>query len=66
MHGSGVVMLWREVEGKPGVLDLSGQPFAARAQSIDEVSVLEQPLKRGVTSITFAPREVKFVKVNLK
>jgi len=65
-HGQGVILHWREVDGKPATLDLARQPFAERIAAIDEVNVLEETLQHGVSSIRFAPFEVKFVRVLLK
>lgn len=62
--GKGVILHWREVEGKPATLDLGRLPIAARLAAMDEVNVLEQTLKPKVSTISFAPFEAKFVRLN--
>jgi hypothetical protein len=64
-HSPGVILHWREVEGRPAVLDLGNQPFAGRVKSADEVNVLEEPLQAGVKMVVFKPYEVKFVRLNV-
>ena len=64
--GKGVILHWREVDGKQATLDLGGQPFASRLAVADEINVLEETLKAGVSSISFAPFEVKFLRLSLK
>lgn len=61
--GKGVILHWREVDGKPAMLELGGQPFASRFAGVDEVNVLEETIKAGITSLSFAPREIKFVRL---
>jgi hypothetical protein len=60
-HGPGVVLHWREVEGRPASLNLAGQPCAASFPFIDEVNVLEERLKGGVKTLSFEPYETRFV-----
>jgi hypothetical protein len=64
--GKGVILHWRETEGKPATLDLAGQPSAERAEVVDEVNVIEEPLRSRISSIPFAPYEAKFVRVSFR
>lgn len=64
--GDGIVLHWREIEGNPARLDMGNQPFSSAVQSVDEVNVLEQPLRRTASTISFKPYEVKLVKVTLR
>jgi len=62
-EGKGVIMHWREVDGKPAILDLRHQPFAGKHATVEEVNALEKTLNEGSSSISFAPFEVKFLRV---
>lgn len=64
-HDKGVILHWREVEGKPATIDLMKQGFAKRLKSADEVNVLEETTKADCKTLSFAPYEVKFVRLNL-
>ncbi|HOA72441.1 MAG TPA: glycoside hydrolase family 38 C-terminal domain-containing protein [Phycisphaerae bacterium] len=64
--GDGIVLHWREIEGKPATWHVADQPFAASVAGVDEVTVLEQPIRSGVRSVSFEPYEAKFVKITLK
>jgi hypothetical protein len=64
--GQGIILHWREVEGKPADFDLGSQPFAGRVAAADEVNVLEETLTTGIKAMSFAPYEVKFVRILLK
>ncbi len=63
--GDGIVLHWRETEGRPATLDMESQPFADRVRKVEVVDVLERPLQE-VRSVSFAGHEAKFVKVTLK
>jgi hypothetical protein len=62
----GIVLHLREVAGQPASLAKKDIVSAATIRSLDEVNVLEQPLKTGLDVVTFQPWETKFVKLSLK
>jgi hypothetical protein len=62
----GIVLHLREVAGQPASLAKKDIASAAKISRLDEVNVLEQPLKTGLDSVTFQPWESKFLKLNLK
>jgi len=61
--GKGLILHWREVEGKNAALGLSHQPFASKVRRVDEVNAIEQTLKENVSSLSFGPYEVKFLRL---
>jgi hypothetical protein len=65
-HGPGIILQWREVEGRSATFDLADQPFAPHLRSADEVNVLEEVIKADCRSLSFAPREVKFLRLSFK
>jgi alpha-mannosidase len=62
----GIVLHLREVAGQPTALATKDIVSAAKISRLDEVNVLEQPLKTGLATVTFQPWETKFLKLNLK
>ena len=62
----GIVLHLREVAGQPTTLATKDIVAAARISRLDEVNVLEQPLKTGLATVTFQPWESKFLKLSLK
>jgi hypothetical protein len=62
----GIVLHLREVGGQPASLAKKDIVSAAKISRLDEVNVLEQPLKTGLDSVTFQPWEIKFLKLSLK
>ena len=61
--GNGIILHLREVAGKEVVAEVKTAVPGSEIDSISEVSVLEEPLKQGVKEISFAPFEVKFLKI---
>jgi len=64
--GSGVILHLREVDGKPAEIDLADRPFGSSVAEVDEVNVLEQSLRNGVSAFAFEPYEAKFIRPALK
>ena len=62
----GIVLHLREVAGQPAALAKKDIVSAAKISRLDEVNVLEQPLKTGLDTVTFQPWETKFLKLSLK
>jgi hypothetical protein len=62
----GIVLHLREVAGQPATLEKKDIVSAARINSLDEVNVLEQPLKTKLDTVTFQPWETKFLELGLK
>ena len=62
----GIVLHLREVAGQSTTLATKDIVSAARISRLDEVNVLEQPLKTGLATVTFQPWETKFLKLSLK
>ena len=62
----GIVLHLREVAGQPAALAKKDIVSAARIRRLDEINVLEQPLKTGLDTVTFQPWESKFVRLNLR
>jgi alpha-mannosidase len=62
----GIVLHLREVAGQPAALAKKAVVSAARVSRIDEVNVLEQPLKTRLETVTFQPWESKFLKLSLR
>jgi hypothetical protein len=62
----GIVLHLREVAGQPATLATKDIVSAARISRLDEVNVLEQPLKTGLGTVSFQPWEAKFVKLTLR
>lgn len=62
----GIVLHLREDAGQPAVLALKDIVSTARIRRLDEVNVLEQPLKTGLDTVTFQPWETKFLKLTLR
>jgi hypothetical protein len=62
----GIVLHLREIAGQPAALARKDIVSAARISRLDEVNVLEQPLKTKLDLVTFQPWEAKFLKLSLK
>jgi hypothetical protein len=62
----GIVLHLREVAGQSTALAKKDIVSAARISRLDEVNVLEQPLKTKLDTVTFQPWEAKFVKLSLR
>jgi alpha-mannosidase len=62
----GIVLHLREIAGQPAALARKDIVSAARISRLDEVNVLEQPLKTKLDLVTFQPWETKFLKLSLK
>ena len=62
----GIVLHLREVAGQPATLARKDIVSAARITRLDEVNVLEQPVRSKVDTINFQPWESKFVKLTLR
>ncbi|HEY5481204.1 MAG TPA: glycosyl hydrolase family 38 [Verrucomicrobiae bacterium] len=62
----GIVLHLREVAGQPASLARKDIVSAARISRLDEVNVLEQPLKTKLDTVTFQPWETKFLKLSLR
>jgi len=60
----GIVLHLREVAGQPAALVKKAIVSAARISRMDEVNVLEQPLKTRLDTVTFQPWESKFLKLS--
>ena len=65
-YDEGVILHFREIDGKEAILDFGKQSFVKEVRRIDEVNVLEETLKEKINTLAFAPFEVKFVKVALE
>jgi hypothetical protein len=64
--GKGIVLHLREVAGQPANLAKKDIVSAARITRLDEVNVLEQPLRSRLDAVSFQPWESKFLKLTLK
>jgi alpha-mannosidase len=62
----GVVLHLREIAGRPASLARKDLASAARITRLDEVNVLEQPLRAKLDTVAFQPWESKFVKLGLR
>jgi hypothetical protein len=62
----GIVLHLREVAGQPAAVARKDIVAAARISRLDEVNVLEQPLKTKLDTVTFQPWETKFVRLTLR
>jgi hypothetical protein len=62
----GIVLHLREIAGQPAALARKDIVSAAHITRLDEVNVLEQPLKPGLDTATFQPWETKFLKLTLR
>ena len=62
----GIVLHLREIAGQPAALARKDIVSAARISRLDEVNVLEQPLKTKLDLVMFQPWETKFLKLSLK
>ena len=62
----GIVLHLREIAGQPATLARKDIVSAARISRLDEVNVLEQPLRSRLDSVTFQPWESKFLKLGLR
>jgi hypothetical protein len=62
----GIVLHLREVAGQPASLARKEITSAARISRLDEVNVLEQPLRSRLDIVSFQPWESKFLKLTLK
>ena len=59
---NGLLLHLREMEGKPTSVSLLGKMVHNKFKFIDEVNVLNETLAKDVSSISFKPYEVKFVR----
>ena len=62
-YSDGIILHLREVNGEQAAIDLSSQPIVSGVRGGDVVNVLEATLAEDVKSLSFAPYEVKFVRV---
>jgi hypothetical protein len=62
----GIVLHLREVAGQPATLVKKDIVASTPISRLDEVNVLEQPLKRKLDTVTFQPWESKFLKLSLR
>ena len=62
----GVILHLRETAGKEARLSFRELESSGRIRRMDEVNVLEQPLRKGVRSIEFGPFEARFVRIALR
>ena len=62
----GIILHLREVAGQPATLAKKDIVSAARISRLDEVNVLEQPLKTKLDAITFQPWTTNFLKLSLR
>jgi alpha-mannosidase len=62
-YDKSIVLQLRETEGKPTSFTISNEQSKIKIKSIDEINVIEETLKKGITDITLKPYEVKFLKV---
>jgi hypothetical protein len=62
----GIILHLREVAGQPASLARKDIVSATRISRLDEVNVLEQPLKTRLDTVTFQPWETKFLKFTLR
>jgi len=63
VDGDGVILHLREVDGKATSLALAVPSGDGKFKSIEEVNVLEEPLRSAPAELSFTPYEVKFVKL---
>jgi hypothetical protein len=61
--GDGILLHVREVDGKPVTITEGEVSAASEIQSAAEVNVLEEVLHDDITSLSFKPYEVKFLKL---
>ncbi len=64
-HGSGVIALLRETEGKQLVLRGDAVFLNAPVRRVDEVNAIEETIKEDVDAVELRPFEAKFVRLNL-
>jgi hypothetical protein len=64
-YGEGIILQLREVEGKQATLNVRELSRNDKTQPVDEVNVLEEPLKENLASMVFSPYEVKFLHVGI-
>ena len=62
----GIVLHLREIAGQPAALAKKDIVSATRISRLDEVNVLEQPLRTRLDPVTFQPWESKFIKLSLR
>jgi alpha-mannosidase len=62
---NGILLHLREVEGKTASLSLKNNIVPNNLSAVDEVNVLNETLHKDVSTISFKPFEVKFVKFEL-
>ena len=62
----GVILHLREAAGQPTTLVEKDIVCASHISRLDEVNVLEQPLRTKVAGVTFQPWETKFLKLSLR
>ena len=66
LEGKGIVLHLREVDGKPATFSRRDLTSIARISRMDEVNVLEEPLKPKLNAVSFAPFEAKFIKLTIR
>ncbi len=62
----GIVLHLREIAGQPATLARKDIVSATRIRRLDEVNVLEQPVRTRLDTVAFQPWESKFLKLDLR
>jgi len=62
----GIILQLREAAGQPVAFAKKDIMAASAISRLDEVNVLEQPVRTKLDTVTFQPWETKFVKLSLR
>lgn len=60
LASDGILLHWREIEGKPVTIEAGDVESSAAIDGADEVNVLEEVVRGGIEGQSFAPYETKF------
>lgn len=65
-NGGGLFLQFREIEGQPTALPVSALFPGIRSGRVDEVNILEEPIRKDLRVLAMAPYEVKCLEVRRK
>jgi hypothetical protein len=66
IHGDGLFLQLREVEGQAATFPVSNLIPTKHAPRVDEVNVLEESIRKNLRFLSLSPYEVKCIQVRLK